>query len=59
MGRTGAPRMAGYTFEVVTAAAVARELDGYILTQSPRKAIELADRFPSVALFEVPADPAT
>ena len=57
VGRTGAPRMAGYTFEVVTAAAVARELDGYILTQSPRKAIELADRFPSVALFEVPADP--
>ena len=42
---TGAPRLASYVYEVITAAAVARELDGYVLTQSPRQAIALADRF--------------
>ncbi len=52
---TGAPRMVGYTFEVVAAAMAARELDGYVVTQSPRQAIKLADRFDG-PLFEVVAD---
>lgn len=53
---TGAPRLTGYTFEVVAAAIAARELRGYVLTQSPERAIVLADRFGG-PLLEVPADP--
>ncbi|MCY4510667.1 MAG: hypothetical protein OXG35_27465 [Acidobacteria bacterium] len=52
---TGAPRMVGYAFEVVAAAMVDRELSGYVVTQSPRQAIRLADRFDG-PLFEVVAD---
>ena len=55
IGGTGAPRMAGYTFEVVAAAIAARELSGYVLTQSPERAIALADRFDG-PLLEVSAD---
>ena len=52
---TGAPRLAGYTFEVIVAAIAARELAGYVLTQSPRRAVELAERVNGVVL-EVEAD---
>ena len=52
---TGSPRMVSYTFEVVAAALVARELRGYVVTQSPRRALALADRFGRDVL-EVPAD---
>ena len=55
IGETGAPRMTGYTFEVVAAAIAARELSGYVLTQSPERAIALADRFDG-PLLEVSAD---
>ena len=55
IGETGAPRMTGYTFEVVAAAIAARELSGYVLTQSPERAIALADRFDG-PLLEVVAD---
>ena len=47
--------MTGYTFEVVAAAIAARELSGYVLTQSPERAIALADRFDG-PLLEVAAD---
>ena len=53
---TGAPRFAGYVFEVAAAAVAARELSGYILTQSPERAITLADRF-DARLLETPVDP--
>ena len=55
IGETGAPRMTGYAFEVVAAAIAARELSGYVLTQSPERAIALADRFDG-PLLEVSAD---
>ena len=56
IGDTGAPRLAGATFEFVAAAIAARELRGYVLTQAPARAVELADRFGG-PLLEVPADP--
>ena len=49
---TGAPRLASYVYEVTAAAIASRELDGYVITQSPRQAIALADRFDG-PLFEV------
>ena len=52
---TGAPRAAGAAFDFMVGAVAARELSGYILTQSPRRAIEIADRL-DVAVVEVVAD---
>ena len=53
---TGAPRLAGYAFEVIAAAMAARQLRGYVVTQSPRRALELADRFTVDYVLNVPAD---
>ena len=53
---TGAPRAAGATFDFVVGAVAARELAGYILTQSPDRAVVLADRF-DARLVEVDAPP--
>ena len=53
---TGAPRLTGYVFEVTAAAIAAREIRGYVLTQSPRRALELADRYDNAPVFEVVAD---
>ena len=55
VGDTGAPRLAGYTYEVLIAAIAAREISGYVLTQSPRRAVEIADRLDG-PLVEVVAD---
>ena len=52
---TGAPRLAGSLFDVAVGAIAAREIDGFVLTQSPRRAIELADRL-SASIVEVEAD---
>lgn len=55
---TGAPRMVAYVFEIIAAAMAARELSGYIVTQSPRQAIKLADRFTDSVnvVMDVPVD---
>ena len=53
---TGAPRLTGYLHEVAIAAIATRELSGYVVTQSPVKAVELADRFGG-PLVEVVSDP--
>ena len=53
---TGGPRLAGSLFDVAVGAIAAREIDGFVLTQSPRRAIELADRL-SAQIVEVEADP--
>ena len=53
---TGAPRAAGAAFDFVVGAVAARELAGYILTQSPERAVALADRF-DARLVEVVAAP--
>ena len=57
VGDAGASRMAGATYDFVVGAVLARELSGYILTQSPERAIALADRFDDAPIFEVVADP--
>ena len=53
---TGAPRAAGAVYDFAVGAIAAREIDGYVLTQSPRRAVELADRL-SASIVEVEADP--
>ena len=53
---TGAPRLTGYLHEVAIAAVLTRELSGYVVTQSPIKAVELADRFGG-PLVEIVSDP--
>ena len=55
---SGSPRMVSYVFEIIAAAIAARELAGYILTQSPRQALKLADRFVDGFdyVLEVPGD---
>ena len=52
----GASRLVGASFEWVVGAVAARELSGYVLTQSPARAVELADRL-DAPLLEVVADP--
>ena len=42
---TGAPRLAGYLFEAAVAQVALRELSGYVATNSPKRAIALAERF--------------
>ena len=42
---SGAPRFVGHVFSVAVAAVAARELSGYVATNSPRRAVELAERF--------------
>ena len=56
LGETGAGRLTAFVYEVVVTAALARELSGYVMTQSPRQAVELADRLKG-PLVEVVADP--
>ena len=53
---TGAPRMAGAVFDFAVGAVAARELSGYVLTQSPRRAVEIADRLDAL-IVEVEVDP--
>ena len=53
---TGAPRMAGAVFDFAVGAVAARELSGYVLTQSPRRAVEIADRL-DAPIVEVVVDP--
>ena len=53
---TGAPRATVAAFDFMVGAVVARELSGYVTTQSPRQAVALADRFGG-PLLEVEADP--
>lgn len=52
---TGAPRLVGAAHEWIVGAVLARELSGYVVTQSPARAVELADRFDG-PLLEVVAD---
>ena len=41
---SGAPRLTGYVYEVLVAQVAARELSGYVTTNSPRRAVQLAER---------------
>ena len=42
---TGSPRFVGYLFEAAVAQIAVRELSGYIATNSPKRAVVLAERF--------------
>lgn len=53
---TGAPRAAGAIYDFVVGVMLTRELSGYVLTQSPDRAVVLADRF-DARLVEVDAPP--
>ena len=50
---TGAPRLAGAAFEWALAAVAARQLNAYITTQSPRRALDLAQRFEGAPVWEL------
>lgn len=52
---TGAPRAAGAAFDFMVGAIVARELSGFVLSQSPRRAVEIAERL-NAPIVEVEAD---
>ena len=41
---SGSPRFAAYLFAIAIAQVLDRELDGYIATPSPRRALEIADK---------------
>ena len=45
MKDTGASRLVGAAFEWAAGAVAARELAGYVTTQSPRRALQLRQRF--------------
>ena len=55
---TGASRAAGAVYDFAIGVVAARELSGYITTQSPARAVALADRF-DARLVEVVAGPDT
>ena len=42
---TGAPRLVGYLFNAAVAQIAVRELSGYVATNSPTRAVGLAERF--------------
>ena len=53
---TGAPRLAGAVYDFAAGAVLARQLSGYVTTQSPRRAIALADRLGASQVWDVTAD---
>lgn len=44
VSESGLPRLVSYLYEVVVAQVAARELAGYVTTNSPRRAVQLAER---------------
>ena len=55
---TGAPRLAGAVYDAALAFVVARELEGFVTTQSPRRAVAIADRLGNAPILTIdtPAD---
>ena len=53
---TGAARLAGAIYDRTVSEIATRELDGYVLTQSPRRAVALADRLGATEIVETQAD---
>ena len=53
---TGAPRAVGSVYDFAAGAILARQLSGYVTTQSPRRAIALADRLGASTIWDVTAD---
>ena len=49
---SGSPRFAAYLYEAAISQVAARELNGYITTNSPRRAVEIANRL-DAPLFDV------
>ena len=47
---TGAPRLAAYTYQVLVGQLAERELRGYVTTNSPAQAVELAGRLEAEVL---------
>ena len=57
VGSSGAPRFVGAMYEAAVRQAIDRELDGYTATDSPRRALAIADRFgPDTRIVTVEAD---
>lgn len=50
---TGAPRLAGYLYEAAIAAVIARQLRGFVTTNSPRRAVAISDRLSGAPILDV------
>ena len=50
---TGAPRLARTLYEAALAAVIARQLHGYVTTNSPRRAIAISDRLDGAPILDV------
>ena len=50
---SGAPRLAAFMYDTALAAAVVRELDGFITTNSPRRAVAIAERVGAELVYEL------
>lgn len=55
VGDTGAPRAAGAAYDFIVGAMLARQLSGYVTTQSPRRALAISDRFGGAPIWDVTA----
>ena len=55
LSATGAARLAGTIYERLVTEIATRELPGYVLSQSPRRAIAMADRINATEIVEVQA----
>lgn len=50
---SGAPRLAGYLYATAINEAAERELSGFVTTDSPRRAVEIADRIGAAAIIDI------
>ena len=53
VSETGSPRLVGYLFEAAVAAAVARGASGYILLNSPARAVRMIERVDVKTVLEI------
>ena len=57
LAASGASRFAGATYDAAVGLVLARELSGFLISQSPRRAVSLSDRFGGVGIWDVTAPP--
>ena len=57
LAASGASRFAGAVYDAAVGLVLARELSGYLISQSPRRAVSLSDRFGAAVIWDVTAPP--
>ena len=56
VSETGSPRYVGYLFEAAVSAAVARGASGYVLLNSPARAVRMVERVEAKTVIEIDVD---